>query len=60
MDLHMTAALIAGGAALGVLVWALAKLGQVLIKIAEALAGAGCHHGAGTTPTNGSSHARSW
>jgi S-DNA-T family DNA segregation ATPase FtsK/SpoIIIE len=40
MDLNMTAVLIAGGAALGVLVWALAKIGHALIKIAEALAAA--------------------
>jgi DNA segregation ATPase FtsK/SpoIIIE, S-DNA-T family len=40
MDLHMTAAVIAGGAALGVFVWVLAKVGQVLLKVAEALAAA--------------------
>src|ERR687894_94429 len=40
MDLHMTTVLIAGGAALGVLVWVLAKLGHALIKIAKALAAA--------------------
>jgi S-DNA-T family DNA segregation ATPase FtsK/SpoIIIE len=40
MDLTMTAVLIAGGAALGVLVWALAKIGHALIKVAEALAAA--------------------
>ncbi|MDQ3764579.1 MAG: FtsK/SpoIIIE domain-containing protein [Actinomycetota bacterium] len=38
MDLHMTVVLIAGGAALGVLVWVLAKIGHALIKIVEALA----------------------
>jgi S-DNA-T family DNA segregation ATPase FtsK/SpoIIIE len=40
MDLHTPAALIAGAAVLGVLVWVLAKFGQVLIKIVEALAAA--------------------
>ncbi|MGH4009794.1 MAG: FtsK/SpoIIIE domain-containing protein [Pseudonocardiaceae bacterium] len=40
MDLDMTAVLIAGGAALGVVVWVLAKIGHALIKIAEALAAA--------------------
>ncbi|HKR48472.1 MAG TPA: FtsK/SpoIIIE domain-containing protein [Pseudonocardiaceae bacterium] len=40
MDLPMTGAVIVGGAALGVLVWALAQLGKALIKIAEALAAA--------------------
>jgi S-DNA-T family DNA segregation ATPase FtsK/SpoIIIE len=40
MDLHMTAVLIAVGAALGVLVWVLAKIGHALIKIVEALAAA--------------------
>jgi S-DNA-T family DNA segregation ATPase FtsK/SpoIIIE len=40
MDLHTPAALIAGAAVLGVVVWVLAKLGQVLIKIAEAVAAA--------------------
>jgi DNA segregation ATPase FtsK/SpoIIIE, S-DNA-T family len=38
MDLHTTAVLIAGGVALGVLVWVLAKVGQALIKVAEVLA----------------------
>jgi DNA segregation ATPase FtsK/SpoIIIE, S-DNA-T family len=38
MDLHTTAALITGGAALGVLVWVLAKIGHALIKLGEALA----------------------
>jgi DNA segregation ATPase FtsK/SpoIIIE, S-DNA-T family len=37
MDVYTTAAVIAGGAALGVVVWVLAKLGTALIKIAEAL-----------------------
>ena len=40
MDLQMFAALIAGGAALGIAVWVLAKIGRALIKIAEALAAA--------------------
>ncbi len=40
MDLNMTAVLIAGGAALGVIVWVLAKIGHALIKMAEALAAA--------------------
>jgi DNA segregation ATPase FtsK/SpoIIIE, S-DNA-T family len=40
MDPNTTAVLIAGGAALGVLVWVLAKIGHALIKIAEALAAA--------------------
>src|SRR5947209_16851109 len=40
MDAYLIAGLIAGGAALGVVVWVLAKIGQVLIKVAEALAGA--------------------
>src|ERR687894_1113687 len=40
MDLQMFAALIAGGAALGIVVWVLAKIGRALIKIAEALAAA--------------------
>src|SRR5207248_6518041 len=34
------ALLIAGGGALGVIVWVLAKIGRVLIKITEALAAA--------------------
>jgi S-DNA-T family DNA segregation ATPase FtsK/SpoIIIE len=38
MDAQTIALLIAGGSALGVVVWLLAKLGQVLIKVAEALA----------------------
>jgi DNA segregation ATPase FtsK/SpoIIIE, S-DNA-T family len=40
MDAQTIALLIAGGGALGVVVWALAKLGRALIKIAEALAAA--------------------
>src|SRR5947209_9708607 len=40
MDAQMIAILIAGGTALGVVVWMLAKVGQALIKIAEALAAA--------------------
>ena len=36
----MIAVLVAGGAALGVLVWVLAKIGQALIKVAEALTAA--------------------
>jgi DNA segregation ATPase FtsK/SpoIIIE, S-DNA-T family len=40
MDVQMIAALIAGGAALGIVVWVLAKIGQALIKITEALAAA--------------------
>ena len=40
MDAQMIAILIAGGTALGVVVWMLAKVGQALIKIAERLAAA--------------------
>jgi hypothetical protein len=40
MDVQMIAALTAVGAALGIVVWVLAKIGRVLIKIAEALAAA--------------------
>src|SRR5918997_3003415 len=40
MDAHTFAVVIAGGGALGVIVWVLAKLGKALIKIAEALAAA--------------------
>jgi DNA segregation ATPase FtsK/SpoIIIE, S-DNA-T family len=40
MDAYTVAVLTAGGAALGVFVWVLAKIGRVLIKIAEALAAA--------------------
>jgi S-DNA-T family DNA segregation ATPase FtsK/SpoIIIE len=40
MDAYLIALVIAGGAALGIVVWALAKLGKALIKIAEALAAA--------------------
>ncbi|MGH3824735.1 MAG: FtsK/SpoIIIE domain-containing protein [Pseudonocardiaceae bacterium] len=40
MDAHTLAMVIAGGGALGVLVWLLAKLGKALVTIAEALAAA--------------------
>jgi hypothetical protein len=40
MDAQTIAVLVAGGGALGVVVWLLAKLGRVLIKVAEALAAA--------------------
>jgi DNA segregation ATPase FtsK/SpoIIIE, S-DNA-T family len=40
MDTHIIAMLVAGTAGLGVVVWVLAKIGQTLIKIAEALAAA--------------------
>ncbi len=40
MDVNTVAVVIAGGGALGVLVWVLAKLGKALITIAEALAAA--------------------
>ena len=40
MDVQMIAALTAAGAALGIAVWVLAKIGRALIKIAEALAAA--------------------
>jgi S-DNA-T family DNA segregation ATPase FtsK/SpoIIIE len=40
MDVYLIALVMAGGAALGVVVWLLAKLGKALIKIAEALAAA--------------------
>jgi S-DNA-T family DNA segregation ATPase FtsK/SpoIIIE len=40
MDAQTIALLIGGGGALGVVVWLLAKLGRVLIKVAEALAAA--------------------
>ncbi|MGH3901696.1 MAG: FtsK/SpoIIIE domain-containing protein [Pseudonocardiaceae bacterium] len=40
MDMRITAAVIVGGAGLGVVVWVLAKLGRALIKVAEALAAA--------------------
>jgi S-DNA-T family DNA segregation ATPase FtsK/SpoIIIE len=40
MDAYLIALVMAGGAALGVVVWLLAKLGKALIKIAEALAAA--------------------
>ncbi|MGB9046835.1 MAG: FtsK/SpoIIIE domain-containing protein [Pseudonocardiaceae bacterium] len=40
MDTYLIALVMASGAALGVVVWLLAKLGKTLIKIAEALAAA--------------------
>ena len=40
MDVHLIAALIAGGGVLGVVVWVLAKVGKTLVKVAEALAAA--------------------
>ncbi|MGH3782130.1 MAG: FtsK/SpoIIIE domain-containing protein, partial [Pseudonocardiaceae bacterium] len=40
MDVGMIAVLVAGAGALGIVVWSLAKIGQVLIKVAEALAAA--------------------
>jgi DNA segregation ATPase FtsK/SpoIIIE, S-DNA-T family len=40
MNVQMIALVLAGGAALGVVVWVLAKLGKALITIAEALAAA--------------------
>jgi DNA segregation ATPase FtsK/SpoIIIE, S-DNA-T family len=40
MDTYLIAIVLAGGAALGIVVWVLAKLGKALIKIAEALAAA--------------------
>ncbi|MGH4000336.1 MAG: cell division protein FtsK, partial [Pseudonocardiaceae bacterium] len=40
MDARMIAVLVAGAGVLGVVVWLLAKIGQVLIKVAEALAAA--------------------
>ncbi|HYZ36155.1 MAG TPA: cell division protein FtsK, partial [Pseudonocardiaceae bacterium] len=40
MDAQTIALLIGGGGALGIVVWVLAKIGRVLIKIAEALAAA--------------------
>jgi DNA segregation ATPase FtsK/SpoIIIE, S-DNA-T family len=40
MDVYMIALVLGGGAALGVIVWVLAKLGKALIKIAEVLAAA--------------------
>jgi DNA segregation ATPase FtsK/SpoIIIE, S-DNA-T family len=36
----MITMMVGGGAVLGVLVWVLAKIGHVLIKVAEALAAA--------------------
>jgi S-DNA-T family DNA segregation ATPase FtsK/SpoIIIE len=38
MNLAVIAALMAGGAALGVVVWVLARVGRALVKVAEALA----------------------
>jgi S-DNA-T family DNA segregation ATPase FtsK/SpoIIIE len=40
MDVYLISLVLGGGAALGVVVWVLAKLGKALIKIAEALAAA--------------------
>src|SRR5918998_4963738 len=40
MGAYTVAALAAAGAALGVFVWVLAKIGRVLIKVAEALVAA--------------------
>jgi S-DNA-T family DNA segregation ATPase FtsK/SpoIIIE len=40
MDIPMIAVLVAGAGALGVVVWVLAKIGQLLIKVAEVLAAA--------------------
>jgi S-DNA-T family DNA segregation ATPase FtsK/SpoIIIE len=40
MDVRMIAVLVAGAGALGVVVWLLAKIGQLLIKVAEVLAAA--------------------
>jgi S-DNA-T family DNA segregation ATPase FtsK/SpoIIIE len=40
MDAQMIALVLAGGAALGIVVWLLAKLGKALIKIAKAVAAA--------------------
>ncbi len=40
MDMSLIALVLAGGGVLGVVVWALAKVGKALIKIAEALAAA--------------------
>ncbi|HEX6403692.1 MAG TPA: FtsK/SpoIIIE domain-containing protein [Pseudonocardiaceae bacterium] len=40
MDAQLIAVLLVGSAALGVVVWLLAKVGQALIKVAEALAAA--------------------
>ncbi len=40
MDVRMTAVLVAGVGALGVVVWVLAKIGRLLIKVAEVLAAA--------------------
>ncbi|MCA1696995.1 MAG: cell division protein FtsK, partial [Actinobacteria bacterium] len=40
MDVHLITLVIAGGGALGVVVWVLAKVGKALVTIAEALAAA--------------------
>src|SRR3954468_7635544 len=40
MDAQTVALVIAGGGALGIVVWLLAQLGKVLIKVAETLAAA--------------------
>jgi S-DNA-T family DNA segregation ATPase FtsK/SpoIIIE len=40
MDVRMIAVLVTGAGALGIVVWLLAKIGQLLIKVAEALAAA--------------------
>ena len=40
MDLSLIAGVIAGAGALGVVVWLLAQLGRVLVRIADALAAA--------------------
>jgi S-DNA-T family DNA segregation ATPase FtsK/SpoIIIE len=40
MDVGMITVLVAGAAVLGIVVWALTKIGQALIKVAEALAAA--------------------
>jgi DNA segregation ATPase FtsK/SpoIIIE, S-DNA-T family len=40
MEVNTVAVVIAGGGALGVIVWVLAKVGKALVKIAEALAAA--------------------
>ena len=40
MDAYLIAVVIAGGGVLGVVVWLLAKVGKVLVKITEALVAA--------------------
>src|SRR5918998_2787509 len=40
MDVRMIALLVAAAGVLGIVVWVLAKIGQALIKVAEALAAA--------------------